>query len=60
MNIQCKWDNDGKLLIQSYSHSIGYVYGDIEPTLYIGSADDSLTFTEIEYIIDCFYNMPKK
>ena len=42
-------------------HYVGMVYNDStsnEPTIMLNE-DESLTFTEIEHIMDCWENMPK-
>ena len=60
MNIQCKWNGD-VLTFSSGLIPIGYVIMEEEPVLVINDYDliSSLTFTEIEHIMDCWYNMPK-
>ena len=62
MNIQCKWSPIiiGDLLINSYNHYIGYVTNtNGEPTLHIINDRETLTFTEIEHIMDNWENLPK-
>jgi hypothetical protein len=68
MNIECKWNDDGKeLLIYSVNRLIGYVSMseyDTEPVLKLKSDNSnlvfpsSLTFSELYVIMDCWYNLP--
>lgn len=60
MNIQCKWNGD-VLTFSSGLTPIGYVIMEEEPVLVINDdVNSSLTFTEIEHIMDCWHNMPKE
>lgn len=60
MNIQCKWSpNNDDMIIYSGNRQIGGVELSCgEPVLKLCDYQ-SLTFNEIEYVMDCFYNMPK-
>jgi hypothetical protein len=63
MNIRCFWDLDGNLIIKSGTPGIviGYVSGERDdPVLTITYRESpSLSFSEIEHIMDNWHNMPK-
>ena len=61
MNIHCEWLQDGRLAIWSGTTLIGWVAPEGEdPILSIThSANPSLSFSEIDYIMDNWNNMPK-
>ena len=63
MNIQCKWDV-GVLKVWRGDNLVASVteHGD-EPLVTVYSDQDGvayLTFTEIEHVMDNWYNMPKE
>ncbi len=62
MNIHCMWDTDGRLLIKSGHETIGFVnneFGD-DPVLNLTEpGNPTLTFTEIEHVMDNWHHMPK-
>lgn len=64
MNIHCEWyrgNDEIALIIFSGIKPIGYVNDDGgEPVLtFKDFSNPSLTFSEIEHIMDNFYNLPK-
>jgi hypothetical protein len=64
MNIQCGWGAMGELTITRGDIQIGYVSDESgEPVLvmiqHVG-VYGALSFSEIEHVMDNFYNMPKK
>jgi hypothetical protein len=66
MNIHCVWNKEGACLeVWAGRVQIGYVQdGDdigSEPVLTLTNGDNpSLTFSEIEHIMDCWHNMPRE
>lgn len=61
MNIHCKWKGDVLELYRTEYHWIEMIYADSitkEPVLSIGM-EETLTFTEIEHIMDCWENQSK-
>lgn len=60
MNIYCEW-NEERMHIKSGKTTIGYVeLVSGEPVLtLIDSGNPSLTFGEIEFIMDNWHNLPK-
>jgi hypothetical protein len=62
MNIHCEWKGN-ELIIKSGHNTVGFVsneYGD-DPVLNLtDTGNPSLTFSEIEHVMDNWYNMPKK
>jgi hypothetical protein len=61
MNIQCKWYDHTLSIYRGEYHYVGMVYNDSvlnEPSIMLNE-DETLTFTEIEHIMDCWENMPK-
>lgn len=61
MNIHCLWQDDTRLVIKSLNIIVGYVEEVCdEPVLTLDNPSNrSLTFSEIEHVIDNWYNMPK-
>lgn len=64
MNIYCEWNSDstdGRMNVKSGNIVIGNVKDDgSEPVLtFAYDSNPSLTFSEIEHIMDNWYNMPK-
>lgn len=60
MNIRCEWLNDGRLAIWSCNTLIGWVSMGEDPVLTIThTANPSLSFSEIDHIMDNWNNMPK-
>lgn len=60
MRIYCKWDGN-VLAIMCMSQRIGFVEQVVgsEPVLILTGGDCSLTFSEIEHVMDNWHNLPK-
>ena len=61
MNIECKWSRTGNELdIFVGDYPMGYVSaGKGEPSITYYGENESLTFTELEHIMDNWFNLPK-